>query len=202
MYENVKRFEDLLKINVEFLKGNIKKTYYYCDSFSGGEDSDSKHMSQVDILINLNQHLIYTTDGQSGQSDDSECQQRSYLDFLTTEDFAETLLPLLLTNKKLYVCAMYPDSIRNFDNVPKSELVNFSSDINNKRDKREMVLPLTIDNGIIYTRWKRRRFHDMIADTGGEFPRIDEIHRDLVHFCIICKDFNTTFTAAEILNSL
>ena len=57
-YENVKTFDDLLKINIKFLNGTYDHTCYYCTKIN------DETLPLVDNLKIINKLGFYTYDGQ------------------------------------------------------------------------------------------------------------------------------------------
>jgi hypothetical protein len=66
IYTNVKTFNDLLKTNLMFFRGELLETYYYCAKWGDGEDQNNHAIVSTDNLIQLTgKYNIFTVNGQS-----------------------------------------------------------------------------------------------------------------------------------------
>ncbi len=105
IYQNVESFDDLLAINVKFLKNEIYQTYYYRAPF--GEGCGTTHEPRREALIDLHtKHRVYTVNGQINIYSDTLIQQ-SYLDFVVDEQLGKKLEPLLFDCPLIYTCVSF-----------------------------------------------------------------------------------------------
>lgn len=197
----VKNYDDLLKTNIAFLENRLPKAYYYCDSFGG--EGDESHISSRDSLINLHYKKIFTHDGQSNFEETIEdfitytgehlknytTGQRGYLSFLAPEEIAQNILPHLLLDKRIYISMIFPDGIRNIDNMPRPII--------------ELTCEYDDENGeTCGTNFKRRTWQELEKfDSSTLYPNIHKIINKLVFCEIICVDFNADIASEDILLS-
>jgi len=178
-YQSIKRFDQLLKINIDFLENKIDGTYYYAGPFGNCKD----HEPRRPYLVNLHKkYKLYTIDGQPNLVSES-LVQNSYLEFITMEKIGKELIPLLLNHPDLYTCI----STRHYqkDNFP-------SNKFNLTKTKKQ-------DEEWNYgTNWHRyEKYH--ISETQTPYPNINKILKLSYLFFIVVKDPTTCKEADEIL---
>ena len=170
IYEEVESFDDLLDVNVKFLKNEIYRTYYYLAEF--GRGCGTTHEPRRDTLVELHtKYRVYTIDGQINIYSDNIIQQ-SYLEFIVEEDLGQKLEPLLFDCPLIYTCVSYwryQD-----DNFPTRRY-------NLTRDRKCIT-----EQWREYTNWWRHhRYSDNLSTP---YHNLDVILRDCRVFFIVVKD--------------
>ncbi len=113
-YKNVNSFNDLLNLNISFIKGEIDKTIYHLGPLDKETDEIKKE------ILEINQKGLLTTQSQPGGLNFIGYRQRPYLKFFinkNTENFNK-IKNFLLSND-LYFYRIFnihnSETIKNFD---------------------------------------------------------------------------------------
>lgn len=177
LYEDVNTYEDLLKVNVQFLRNEISQTYYYCAEF--GELCGENHMGARNALIELHQRGIYTVDGQSNTD-----KQRGYVTFLCQPELATQLIELLKQDERVYTSYDDPNG-EYYDNFPTDDPNRF---------------PVTYhqDDGTVVSSWWRGRDTENRC-SNYDMVNVESILEQLPSLGIVCREVNYSVPAEDIL---
>lgn len=96
-FYDAKTYEDMLRANVKFLRGEVENSPYYY----GGVAKETKDV--VEELVALHTYGFFTDDGQRGMVTDTK-RQRSYLTFFVPKSpVVDAMMTYLLKSEKFYV---------------------------------------------------------------------------------------------------
>ncbi len=184
IYEDVESFDDLLDVNVKFLKNEIYRTYYYLAEF--GRGCGTTHEPRREALINLHtKHRVYTINGQVNMFSETLIQQ-SYLEFIVDEPLGEKLEPLLFDCPLIYTCVSYYRY--QDDNFPTRRY-------NLTRDRKCVT-----DEWREYTNWWRNNRYSDEMET--PYHNVDHILSDCRVFFIVVRDPLCGQESDEILRGI
>ena len=184
IYEEVESFDDLLDVNVKFLRNEIYRTYYYLAEF--GRGCGTTHEPRRDALVDLHtKYRVYTVNGQINMYSDTLIQQ-SYLDFVVDESLGKKLEPLLFDCPLIYTCVSfyrYQD-----DNFPtrRYNLTRYRKSITDEWNE--------------YTNWWRN--NRLSDEMETPYHNVNVILSDCRIFSIVVKDPLCGQEADEILRGI
>jgi hypothetical protein len=131
VYDKVKTYDDLVKTNIMFLKGDIPATWYYFEKWGTGGDQQTHATAPITkSLLAIHDAGIFTEGGQSAHCHKKKyyapwhdanivaTEQRSFLAGVMPVELARELLPILKADKRIYVEMIFPQNEGNFSNIP------------------------------------------------------------------------------------
>jgi hypothetical protein len=142
-YERVATFQDLVDINISFLRGLRKQTYYHATPL------DEETLPLVDKLVDINEHGFYSTGGQPGLLEYNQngplgiysMEQKSFLEgYCENNLVTQALLEYLDTGRENYYFMVYsqkqgvpirgnmPATYRTSYNVTRDKLIRKHND--------------------------------------------------------------------------
>lgn len=202
VYKNVNTYNDLLKTNIEFLKGNLPETWYYGAKWGEGLDQKTHATDMTtQTLIALHKKGVFTVNGQSSQCDKNISEQtiypesagrvvaheqRSFVDGFLPVELAQKLVPILQKDKRIYIDIKYPNDKDNFSNIPyKIVAKDWPGVFNVTREKTEdgkWQEP--------YNMWDDSTYKEIVKNFGPrKYPNITKILKEQAMINVIIKKY-------------
>ena len=220
VYSKVENYYQLIATNIAFLKSKLPRTWYYGERWGSPEAEDHADVA-TNNLIKLHEYGVMTVNGQSsfceknvyippwqridektgeirkgGDIHDYSSSQRSYVVCYIPVSMAETLLPYLLLDKRIYVSMHWPDAIRQVDNV------------DTYYHKGKFIFDLTTEQignnpPESYTKWRRMHrdeYNTIVYEDSPDFEKnIYKIYSKLMYVTVINREFCQEPTSDQIL---
>jgi hypothetical protein len=196
-YKDVKTFKDLIDVNLKFLNGEIKNTYYHVRSV------DEETIPLLDNLKFINLNGFYSISGQPGQIKHNiysdyingyyDNEQKSYIrGFVDNNDPKTSLLiKELKKNDNIYYKISYYENKKIKTNIPNIEYIDNVT--------RERNVGKEWDYNFGTNIWMGFPIDDYLNE--NYFPNIFNILKDSIQIIIWCKEYGPQCSVEEILIS-
>ena len=184
LYKNVRTYQDLLDINIEYFNENVDEILTTSIPFNENYDT---YIDSRETLIQLTNNKIYYCCGNPCiyiSNEDNSLKQRSDIYFLVTVEFANLLKNYLFNDNRIYTSMSFPNG-NYIDNMPCND----------------DTLPLSYINDDVINVWKRNINKFSNPKSYIESDDIDNIFSNLVECSIISVDFEFVDPVENILLS-
>jgi hypothetical protein len=184
LYKNVKTYQDLLDINIQYFNGEVDEIITTSIAFYENHDI---YVNSKETLIELTYKKVYYCSGGPSifiLNDEQIIRQRSDICFLIDIYTANLLKDYLFSDNRIYVSMYFPNG-NYIDNMP--------LDLD--------ILPISYVNNNIVNIWKRNYIKFSNSKEFTNLGEIENILSNLVECSIISVDFDTDESVENILLS-
>lgn len=175
-YNNVTSFQDLINMNISFLRGIRLITYYHLGVI------DPETIPLLGDLVEINKRGFYSTGGQPGEIS-SDVNQKSFIEgnLLTSDNMSNyRFKDYLFQNNDYYYHMIYPSG-KVYSNVPFNEkgLYNLTREFNPDRDYTNLNSAMTFPL--------------------AEIPAVDNILGNTVYIIFVAKEYGPQYSVEKLL---